>query len=667
MKRILLIIVLLFCSVLGFGQESNILCTQVNEDGTTTIFFTSSSEIVSVAYYNTNTNMFENIGDINVSTQTSFIDTLIANNSTERQIRYRVSTPSNTSYGNTMFLEVTNLTNSSFRLDWTSPHPSPSQQLEGTEGNQYIIFRKFASDVSWEQIGTTLDTNYTDEFLLRCSDTVSYRVELPNSLYSCSSVSNVKKLIIGDHEIPTEPILLTSSVDLDSQTLNLTWTPSTSLDTWGYIVCKGNPRIAIDTIWGSEQSTYTCLICSVEEVDTLSIMAFDTCYNTSLITNPHMNIVLNYYREACSAEIKFDWTQYFADPVNVITYELYVSQNNQDFVLHQTFTQDITSTTFIADPTIVSYCFYIKATLSNAYQVNSNKVCSSQALPKQVDFAYIRNTIVSKENDVVEMEFYVDASLEVRGYDLYRSSNNIDFTLIKTLPYTGNNTFIYTDKPPIALNKSNYFYKLHVPDECDLLFTPSNTISTIRLTIDVSNPDINVLNWNPFIGWNSIDSYDIYRIDGTSPSGFPIDNVQSTSNRYEDNIKSMISVSDKITYYIVAKESGASPDGHLTESHSSTASVVKESLIFVPNSFTPFENVNDVFKPFCSFIRLGTYSFKVYNRSGELIFETKDTEKGWDGKYKGRYCPVATYVYKVEFINSEGERVSKAGTVNLIN
>ncbi|MDY4790603.1 MAG: gliding motility-associated C-terminal domain-containing protein [Bacteroidales bacterium] len=669
MKRILLIVLLLTCSSFLFGQEPDILCTQVNEDGSTTIHYTTSPSIVeyTIDSYSFISNSWVRIGVVTNASQSSFTDNSIDNNANNNQIKYRVSDGSTkTSYGNTIFLSITNLTTSSFKLNWTSPHPSSSQPLYGTEGQSYTIFRKFASEGQWQQIGTTLDTSYTDSFLLRCSDTVSYRVELPN-IYICSSVSNVKKIIIGDHEIPTEPVLLSSSVDVLSQTLNLQWTPSTSLDTWGYIICMGNPCIAIDTIWGSEQSTYSCLTCSVEQINSLAIMAFDSCYNTSLRTNPHNNIVLSYSREACSSKINLSWSKYLADPVNVILYEIYVSLNNGDFNLYQTYNQDTTSSVFIADPTVVNYCFYIRATLSNGHQVNSNKICTSQPLPQQVAFAYIRNSVVDLENEKVDLEFYVDASLPVRGYDLYRSPNNIDFTLIKTLAYTGSNTFSYTDKPPITLNKTNYFYKLHVPDECDLLFTPSNIVSTIKLSIDVSNPDINILTWNPFIGWDALEGYDIYRVDGTTPLGFPLDNVQSTSNRYEDNISAMVSTSDKITYYIIAKESGASPDGTLTESRSSTASVVKESLVFVPNSFTPMENVNDVFKPFCSFIRLGTYRFRVFNRNGEILFDTKDPDEGWDGTFKGKNCPTTTYVYKVEFINSQGEKINKAGTVNLIN
>lgn len=662
MKRILLIIVLLFCSNLGFGQGLHILCTQVNEDGSTTIFYTSANYPYTISYYNSSNNRYEAIADINIITQTTYTDS--TNNANDGQVMYSVSSGTQISYGNTMYLEITNLTQSSFKLTWTSSHPSPSQHLFGTDGKSYNILRKFASETIWQQVGTTSDTTFTDSFLLRCSDTVSYRVELPND-NGCSSVSNVKKLIIGDDEIPNEPVLLSSSVDIPSQTLKLSWTPSTSADTWGYIVCMGNPCVAIDTIWDSQANSYTCNICNVEDVNSLAIMAFDSCYNTSLRTNPHKNIVLSYTRAACSSDIKLFWSKYFADPLSVLIYDVYVSENNGDFSLYKTYSSDTNSINFIADPNIETYCFYVVATLSNAHKANSNKVCSTQPLPKQVDFAYIRSSEVDMENKNVELEFYVDASLEVRGYDLYRSQNNIDFSLVKTLPYTGNNSFFFTDTPPVLLNKQTYYYKLLVPDECSLLYTSSNVLSTIQLKIDVSNSDVHVLSWNPFIGWDAIESYEIYRSDGSTPYGNMLNSVLSTT--YEDNISSMVSTSDKITYYVIAREGGTSPNGVLTESRSSTSTVVKESLIFVPNAFTPLDNVNDVFKPFCSFIRLGTYRFRVFNRNGEILFDTKDPEKGWDGTYKGKYCPPATYVYKVEFINSEGEKVYKAGTFNLIN
>ena len=40
---------------------------------------------------------------------------------------------------------------------------------------------------------------------------------------------------------------------------------------------------------------------------------------------------------------------------------------------------------------------------------------------------------------------------------------------------------------------------------------------------------------------------------------------------------------------------------------------------------------------------------------------------GWDGRFNGKLCSAQSYVYVVEFVNSEGKKEKKSGIVNLIN
>lgn len=669
MRKILLIIVFFFGINISFGQIPNILCTQVNEDGSTTIFYQTVSidfEQYTISAFNNTSSDYELAGsqpDINIG---SFTDN--SHNANNGQIKYSLSSnPTNISYGNTIFLSLIHNGGSSFRLDWTSPHLSPSETLVGTENQKYIIYRRFANQsINWQKIDSTDILTFTDSFPPPCSDTVYYKVELPNA-NGCASVSNLRSHFVEDTEIPSEAIVLSSGVDLDSQKLVLSWTPSPSIDTKGYVICEGSPCIGIDTIMGANQNSFVCDTCNVQYVFSLAVMAFDSCYNSSLRSNNHKNIVLSENREPCSSTINLSWTKYSGDPLSVTVYNLYMSQNNEEYILYETLLPSETTFTFIANPVIENYSFYIEALLSNTKTSKSNLIVSSQGIPNKVDYAYIRNASVSPDNKTIELKFYVDASIVVRGYDLYRSVDNIDFFIIKTIDYSGNNSFSYTDTPPTSANKATYYYKLMVPDECNLLYTSSNVFSTIRLLVDGSDAEMNILTWNKLKGWESVESYDIYRIDENSPFGLELGNVLSAEMGFEDNTSSMVTASDKIEYYIIANEGGSYPDGNKSESRSSTAEVIKESLIFIPNSFSPTDIVNNEFKPACSFIRTGSYMLRIMSRWGEVMFETNNLNKGWDGYFKGKICSAQSYIYIIEFVNSEGKKIKISGIVNLIN
>ncbi len=73
---------------------------------------------------------------------------------------------------------------------------------------------------------------------------------------------------------------------------------------------------------------------------------------------------------------------------------------------------------------------------------------------------------------------------------------------------------------------------------------------------------------------------------------------------------------------------------------------------------------NDVFHPV--FVGVETYTLSIFNRWGELIFESSDPNIGWDGYYRGELCKQDVYVWKVKgkFIN--GKSFFKAGDVTLL-
>jgi gliding motility-associated-like protein len=72
-------------------------------------------------------------------------------------------------------------------------------------------------------------------------------------------------------------------------------------------------------------------------------------------------------------------------------------------------------------------------------------------------------------------------------------------------------------------------------------------------------------------------------------------------------------------------------------------------LFWIPNAFTPanHDGLNDVFKP--KLIGVHSYSFMIFDRWGEKIFETDKLEEGWNGLYKDVLCQQDVYVYKVSF------------------
>ena len=86
-----------------------------------------------------------------------------------------------------------------------------------------------------------------------------------------------------------------------------------------------------------------------------------------------------------------------------------------------------------------------------------------------------------------------------------------------------------------------------------------------------------------------------------------------------------------------------------------------------PNAFSPNgDGLNDIFRVVPSGISY-TEWFKIYNRNGELVFQTNKWLAGWDGTKNGKIQPDGTYVWIVKGMDKNGKVVIRKGTVMLIH
>ncbi|MCO5259412.1 MAG: gliding motility-associated C-terminal domain-containing protein [Crocinitomicaceae bacterium] len=94
-------------------------------------------------------------------------------------------------------------------------------------------------------------------------------------------------------------------------------------------------------------------------------------------------------------------------------------------------------------------------------------------------------------------------------------------------------------------------------------------------------------------------------------------------------------------------------------------------LFFIPNTFTPDgDQHNNVFQPvFSHGFDPYDYTLYIFNRWGEIVFESHDATIGWDGSYGvgGQLCPDGTYTWKIEVkTTANDERKMFTGHVNII-
>ncbi|MCB9197095.1 MAG: gliding motility-associated C-terminal domain-containing protein [Flavobacteriales bacterium] len=96
-----------------------------------------------------------------------------------------------------------------------------------------------------------------------------------------------------------------------------------------------------------------------------------------------------------------------------------------------------------------------------------------------------------------------------------------------------------------------------------------------------------------------------------------------------------------------------------------TITVYLDGTLYVPNTFTPNgDGVNDYFKVVARDVH--DYQLYIFNRWGQLIFDSQDTEATWDGKYKGDPVVIDAYIWKIYFLDNQNHPHDYIGHVNVI-
>jgi gliding motility-associated-like protein len=116
-----------------------------------------------------------------------------------------------------------------------------------------------------------------------------------------------------------------------------------------------------------------------------------------------------------------------------------------------------------------------------------------------------------------------------------------------------------------------------------------------------------------------------------------------------------------ITFYVRAK--GTIPCQLSNAATRQGTTSTKE--VFVPNAFSPNgDGKNDVLLVYGNIIQ--TLDFKVFDQWGNLVFQTNDKNKGWDGSVNGKQQPVGVYVFALNAVLQDNTIVNQKGSINLI-
>ena len=213
----------------------------------------------------------------------------------------------------------------------------------------------------------------------------------------------------------------------------------------------------------------------------------------------------------------------------------------------------------------------------------------------------------------------------------------------------------------------SYDYQVKVVDSCGRQDLVSNTITTMLLTGEAISNEENHLQWNACEGMDAgIMQYRIFRSTGSMETLQPIDSVSPDVLEYTDHLAGQPIESGLAVYWIEAEENPGNVYGYRERSLSNRITFAQETGLYMPNAFRP-GGLTPVFKPVFLFFNGKSYLFQIYNRWGQMIFETKQPDEGWDGTYMGNHSSTGTYLYRLVYQDYNGKTTEKRGVFTVVN
>lgn len=471
-----------------------------------------------------------------------------------------------------------------------------------------------------------------------------------------------------DSFIPVTPVIQYSGVE--GNEIIIDWLESISPEVTGYIVLEVTPSafIALDTVYGASEYRFPFGPGDPDPATrSFRLVAIDACGNDSpqgTLTSPVG--LTGSGGSGCTSEITL--TLEVTDleaflPATVL--ELFVSVDGGAFTTVGTFPPNVGDIPFRDANDGEDLCFYVEAVLANNFgRARSTIFCQSVTITQPLrDFDLYGVEIDDTGNILFQ---YADDVLQPTPADAQLLVSRIGGLLESApLPTPVFGTGGQLTFPPLADPlTAGETYSFRLTDACGREVN-TNAVEPVVLEVRELFPGSNQLSWSPlFNGLDGTITYDIFRTEAGGVLTPVFSDLSDLS--FVDNFNG--SSGTEVCYKVRARfrPEGASVTENFVFS-SNQACVTPMPEVFVPNAFSPNgDGINDTFGPnFSSPPPLEGYHFKIWDRWGGLIHETRDPLDWWDGTNQVLPLPTGTYQYILLYTVGEGQYRNQSGTVNL--
>lgn len=355
---------------------------------------------------------------------------------------------------------------------------------------------------------------------------------------------------------------------------------------------------------------------------------------------------------------QIDWTPFF--PLKYTTHLCLIRVTNGIHTLILK-TRELNRRSFTDvvnyDPTLSVY-YYITSLDSCGYYGDTSATSSiqSNSFPAP-ELAFY--TVTVQDNKELKLVWQKANPDSFWRYQIYKKEgrNNPSYSLLK-ISENINDTFMF-DRD-VRVDKESYCYQLVNTDLCGNK-SKFNPPSCSILLEGKSFPFSHSLNWYPYDYWPlGINRYEVLK---NEPGIYTEKLLTQTGEKNLFTKDEHLNYDNGLYQYTVVAYENIF--GNNQNSRSNTVELIQAPILYVPNAYTENgDGLNDLFKTIPVFVK--DYYLQIYNRWGELMFETRNKKAGFNSTFKNNEIQSDVYFYIVNYTGWDNSEHTLKGNFTIL-
>jgi len=245
-------------------------------------------------------------------------------------------------------------------------------------------------------------------------------------------------------------------------------------------------------------------------------------------------------------------------------------------------------------------------------------------------------------------------------YELYKREGRglQDYKLLSLIGNASDTQF--RDKK-VDVNSVSYCYKVYQTNDCGLVGKAGKEACTMVLqgqTVPIKSNELYWMNYPYF--QKGLDRYEIVKEE---PGNYSDSIIGQSVFKFEDFSDPYLNPDMGLYAYRILAFDAPGKSGLVSQSN--RIELVHPPFLEMPNAFTPNgDKLNDELHSVHLFVK--DYHLRLYNRWGELIWESRNKKEGFEGERRSKELASDVYFYQVDFSGWDGSTHAKKGTVTII-